>query len=53
MDTQEVWVRVTVEFFPCINEYKSDYNFLKKAKISNGIPEKHDVCFVHHVNMPM
>ena len=36
LDTQEVWVRVTVEFFPCINELSSDlYHFLKKAKISN------------------
>ena len=36
LDTQELWVRVTVEFFPCINELSSDlYHFLKKAKISN------------------
>ena len=36
LDTEEVWVRVTVEFFPCINELSSDiYHFLKKAKISN------------------
>ena len=35
LDTQEVSVRVTVEFFPCINELSSDYHFLKKAKISN------------------
>ena len=33
LDTQEVSVRVTVEFFPCINELSSDlYHFLKKAK---------------------
>ena len=36
LDTQEVSVRVTVEFFPWINELSSDlYHFLKKAKISN------------------
>ena len=53
LDTQELWVWVTVEFFPCINKFSSDYHFLKKAKISNGKPEKHDVCFVHHAYMPM
>ena len=35
LDTQEVWVRVTVELVPCINALSPGlYHFLKKAKIS-------------------
>ena len=33
LDTQEVWVRVTVELFPCINELSSDlFQFFKKGQ---------------------
>ena len=48
LDTQELWVRVTVEFFPCINELSSDlYHFLKKAKISiENLRNKMSVLFI-------